>query len=282
MNKFLKQKGIRLALALTAVVAAITIASAIWGRSSPIGAVLKTITSPFERAVTALAGKVEDAYGLIFAYEHIKEENAELRLKISAMEAEIRDARDANAENIRLRALLDLIKVGQNYKVLAAAKLISRSSSGWSSTFTIGEGSITGIERGDCVITEHGYLVGLVTDVAPTTATMRSIIDVDSGIGAIIDRNGVTGIASGDFKLMRESKLSMKYLPDKADILNGDTVMTSGSGEVFPAGIVIGYVTAYTINDSGMEWVAEISPAADLDAITEVFVVRRAINNGEK
>jgi rod shape-determining protein MreC len=279
MNKFLKQKGIKLAMVLIVVIVAITIASAVWGRGSPIGAVIKTVTSPFERAVTALVGKVEDAYGIIFAYEHTKAENAELKLKISDMETEIRAARDANAENIRLRALLELVKAGQNYKVIAAAPLVSRTSSSWASTFTIGEGSIAGVEAGDCVITEHGYLVGLVTEVAPTTATVRTIIDVDSGIGAIIDRNGVTGIASGDFQLMRKGKLTLKYLPDKADILNGDTVMTSGSGELFPAGIVIGSVTAYTIDDSGMEWVAEVTPAVDLEAVTEIFIARRTVPN---
>ncbi|MDR3149182.1 MAG: rod shape-determining protein MreC [Oscillospiraceae bacterium] len=279
MNKFLKQKGIKLAMVLIVVIVAITIASAVWGRGSPIGAVIKTVTSPFERAVTALVGKVEDAYGIIFAYEHTKAENAELKLKISDMETEIREARDANAENIRLRALLELVKAGQNYKVIAAAPLVSRTSSSWASTFTIGEGNIAGVEAGDCVITEHGYLVGLVTEVAPTTATVRTIIDVDSGIGAIIDRNGVTGIASGDFQLMRKGKLTLKYLPDKADILNGDTVMTSGSGELFPAGIVIGSVTAYTIDDSGMEWVAEVTPAVDLEAVTEVFIARRTVPN---
>jgi rod shape-determining protein MreC len=158
---------------------------------------------------------------------------------------------------------------------IASVNVIARSSSSWTSTITIGGGSVEGIEVGDSVITVQNFLVGQVVSVGATTAEVRTIIDIDSSIGALIDRSSVSGVASGDFELMNRGVMRLSFLSvSGADLLNGDTILTSGKGEVFPHGLVIGKISAYRIDDSGMNWYGEITPSADLDSLTTVVVVR--------
>jgi rod shape-determining protein MreC len=60
--------------------------------------------------------------------------------------------------------------------------------SNWASTFTISKGSDSGIELGDCVVTEYEALVGQIIELGDTWATVRTVIDVDMDVGALVGR----------------------------------------------------------------------------------------------
>ena len=150
---------------------------------------------------------------------------------------------------------------------------MSWNASSWSSSFVINRGSKSGIELHDCVITEHGYLVGEVVEVSSHSAVVRTVIDSDTSVGALVDRNGLSAVAEGDFQLMGEGKLKLDYLPNGSELLTGDVVMTSGKGEVYPADLVIGKITGIESDGSGYSAYGIITPLAELDALTEVFVI---------
>jgi rod shape-determining protein MreC len=275
MKNFFKTNGIRAAAILLTLLLVLIVAAAIWGgEGSPVGSAVRVLTSPVERLISAAGNELDNFTGYFREYELLKEENADMRSQIAEMDAEIRAARSSNSENDKLKALLGLMETEQDFEVKTISRVISRTASNWSSTLLIGGGALDGIETGDTVITEEGYLVGQVIEVGATTAEVRTLIDVDSSVGAIVDRNSLLGVASGDFELMRQGELRLGILPVGADLLNGDVVLTSGAGEVFPQGLIIGNVTAYVIDDSGMNWHGNVKPSALLDSLTEVFVVR--------
>ncbi|MDR0936143.1 MAG: rod shape-determining protein MreC [Oscillospiraceae bacterium] len=275
MKHFLRSKGLKAtAIALT-VILAIVLASVLWGGgTSFLASGVRVVTGPIERALFGAAGWTESVIGSFKEFQTLKAENAQLQLQLAEMEAEIRLAKTSNDENARLRTLLGLVENGTDFETVTTASVISYSPTNWSSSLVIGAGSVNDVEVGDCIITAEGFLVGQVTEVGATNAQVRTVIDLDSSIGALVDRNGVSGIASGDFELMRRGVLRLGYLPVGSDLLNGDTVLSSGKGEAFPAGLVIGKISAYRIDDSGMNWYGEVTPSADLNAVTQIFVVR--------
>jgi rod shape-determining protein MreC len=274
LREFLKKKGIAIAAAALAVALILGIATyTLGGRSDFVTNAVNAVMRPVGSGVAVIADFMEGLYGYMFEYDRLKTENNDLKAKIADMEQQIRDSAAANEENKRLRRLLELREKRADFE-LESAYINSWGSSNWSSTFTINKGSGSGIELLDCVITEHGYLVGQVIKVGPSTATVRTIIDTNMNAGALIERTGISAVASGDFEKMREGKLKLTFIPDGAEILNGDTILTSGKGESIPKGLVVGKVTDADLEPSALTQYAVISPSAALTELTQVFVIK--------
>ena len=153
-------------------------------------------------------------------------------------------------------------------------KVTARSNSNWASTLTLSKGSTDGIEAGDCVITETGVLVGVVSKTGINWSTVSTIINTDTEIGGIVTRTYSAGVLEGDFALMNEGKLKLNYLPEEAQLVSGDEVLTSGRGEIFPSGLVVGRVEGVFTDPSGKTRYAVIEPEVTLDSLIEVFVIK--------
>ena len=158
--------------------------------------------------------------------------------------------------------------------VFESAKVNARSTDNWRSTLTISKGSSAGVEAGDCVVTETGILVGVVTDVGLNWSTVSTVINTDIELGGLVTRTYAAGILEGDFALMSEGRLKLSYLPDGAQLVSGDEVLTSGKGDVYPSGLVVGHVEGVFTDPSGMTRYAVILPDVDFDSLVEVFVIK--------
>ena len=93
-------------------------------------------------------------------------------------------------------------------------------------------------------------------------------------MGGIITRTNSAGVLEGDFALMKEGRLKLSYLPDGAQLVAGDEVLTSGKGDVYPSGLVVGQVEGVFSDASGMNRYAVVAPEVELDTLVEVFVVK--------
>ena len=144
----------------------------------------------------------------------------------------------------------------------------------WTSTLTIDKGTLHGLEVNDCVISETGALVGVISEVGTNWATVLTLVDTDTSLGAQVFRTGDLGLAQGNFSLMEDNRLRMEFLPTDCSLLGGDLVMTSGLGGYYPAGLVIGSVAEVQRDDSGATSYAILEPAVEFDALEEVFVIR--------
>ena len=142
------------------------------------------------------------------------------------------------------------------------------------STFTISKGSNSGIELGAPVITEYGAVVGQITELGDTWATVSTIIDVDMSLGAFVGVSGNSGMVVGEFSLMRDKQAKLTFLADGAQIFVGDDVLTSGSGGAFPAGLVIGTLTAVQTEAGGQIEYGIVEPQCDLDSLVQVFIIK--------
>lgn len=275
LKDFITKKGIYVAIAavIIAIIAAVSVALS--GGNADFGTILsEPFFSPLKSVMTSLVGSLEEVYGYMYRYDEISAENKELKARIAALEEDYREYTEISQENDRLRALLDFNSrhSGDNFEY-EPVSIISWTASNFASSFTINQGSSSGIELYDSVVTENGYLVGQVTEVGVSTSTVVSILDTTMNIGAVLYESDEPGIIEGDFALFKEGKLKLGYLSEDANVITGDAVVSSGRGGAFPSGLIIGYVEGLAENTSGHDFYAVVRPAADFNDIWNLYVI---------
>ncbi len=273
MKNFLKQHGLWVLFAGAVIAVTLALMSYFSTTSSPLVNLASIVSAPFKSAYTSLVSWIDDKKAYYEDYTALEEENKQLKQQLAEMEQQVRKAQDALDENERLSKLLNLREKYRTFE-LETATIIEHSSSNWASSLTLNRGTEHGVEVNDCVITESYYLVGIVSEVGQNSCTVLTVVDTDTSLGAQVFRTKDVGVASGDFSLMGSGKLKLSYLPAQTQLLNGDLVVTSGLGEYYPSGLVIGTVDEVQMDDSGATRYAVVEPSAPLDELTEVFIVK--------
>ena len=275
MKNFLKQHGLWVLFAAAVIAVALALMSVFSHTTSPLTNFANILASPFRAGYVAVADWFNDKQKYYQDTTALEEENAALRRKLAELEAEIRQARLDSAENARLKELLGLQEKRPDLTSdLQAAMITQHTVTNWTSTLTIDKGTLHGLEVNDCVISETGALVGVISEVGTNWATVLTLVDTDTSLGAQVFRTGDLGLAQGNFSLMEDNRLRMEFLPTDCSLLGGDLVMTSGLGGYYPAGLVIGSVAEVQRDDSGATSYAILEPAVEFDALEEVFVIR--------
>ena len=272
MKRLLTKYGV-IVLSLAVVIAVILSVMAYFSTSAaPLPNVAGIIVSPFRSAGAAITETVSGWVDYFTEFDALKEENEQLKLEIAEMETAIRQAEKDSEENERLRKLLDLREQRRDLH-FESARIVESDSSNWESVLTVNKGTAQDVAVGDCVVTETGYLVGVVTDAGLNWSTIRTILDSDTSIGATVFRSGQNAVAQGDFALMGQDRLMLNYLGADPDVVAGDLIVTSGIGDYFPSQLVIGTVESVSTGDDGLAQYAVITPSVSLDDLTQVFIV---------
>ena len=274
MKHFLEKHGLWLLLAIAAAAVTLAVLSVVSSTSSPLGNVVGVITSPFRSAAQSVADWYNEKQDYFADNKALRAENEELKRQIAEMKSDVRDAETALDENERYREMLGLREKHRSFD-LESARVLNRSRSNWTSSLTLNCGTNYGVAVGDYVITERYELVGVVSEVGYNWCTVLTVVDTDSSLGARVFRTGDVGLAQGDFTLMNQGLLELSYLPNEgSQLLPGDLVLTSGLGGYYPADLTVGSVREVRTDDSGAASYAVVEPAAELDALTQVFVVK--------
>lgn len=274
MKNFFTTK-VKIIMVIAALAAILTVGSMILrpGRATLLSNVVSMVVNPLKNGVTILVDKAEQLYDYIFAYEKLQAENDHLREQMANMNQDIRESQTYKEENERLRSLLTLAEKNTDY-VLEIANVVSWDSGGYGNAITISKGSSAGLEEGMCAITESGQVVGLISEVGTNWATVTTILDTTSEIGAYIFGSGYTCIAQGDFELMNQGYLRASYLASDATIRNSDQVLTSGDGDIYPPGLLVGTVSDVGEDETNVAKYAVIAPTVDLSGVVQVFVIK--------
>ena len=274
MKEYLKKNGIKVGIVVFAAALLIGLGSA--ARDGKIGFVQNAtgvIKAPVQKVLSSAVNWLDTVYGYLYEYNSLVAENESLRSQLADAQEAARNGIEASEENARLRELLNLREQHTDYE-MESSKVVLWSSSNWSSAFTISKGSSSGIELGDPVITEYGAVVGQITELGETWATVSTLIDVDMSVGAFIGATGSSGMVVGEFAHMQDKKAKLTFLADGAQIFVGDEVLTSGSGGAFPAGLVIGKITNVQTEAGGQIEYGIVEPQCDLDSLVQVFIIK--------
>ncbi|MBQ3380691.1 MAG: rod shape-determining protein MreC, partial [Oscillospiraceae bacterium] len=274
LKDYFRKHGIRVLLIVVAAVLIIGLSAA--ARGNRIGFVQNirgTLSAPLQKVLSSAANWFDTIYGYLYDYDSLMAENESLRSQLADAQQSARDGIEASEENVRLRQLLNLRDKHTDF-VLESSKVVLWSSSNWSSSFTISKGARSGIEYGDPVITEYGALVGQVTELGETWATVSTLIDVDMSVGGTVVTTGSSGMVVGEYSLMKQKLAKLTFLADGAQIFVGDEILTSGSGGAFPAGLVIGTVSNVQTEAGGQIEYGLVQPQANLDSLVQVFIIK--------
>lgn len=275
MKKYLTNKGIRIGAIIVAAALVVALITSLFGGRSPLFRNMSgSARKPVQKAAQSLADWLGDIYGYMFEFDSIQEENEALKSQLAEAEEKVRRTEDLEKENQRLNDLLGFVQSHSDYKT-QSARVIAQSSSNWSSTLTISQGKKNGIEVGDPVITETGYLVGQVTEVGSSWATVSTVIDAAASIGAVASESGSTGMIRGDYNLMQKGLTQITYLPNDSQIFEGDTVVTSGVGGQLPYGLVIGTVASVQSQAGGQVELGIVRPSCNIGRLVQVFVITK-------
>lgn len=278
MKDFLKNNGILiLVIALLLSLITAVVSFTFGGIADPFSNLAGIVATPFRNGINAFVNWTEGIYAEAFQRQAMEEELEALRQENARLKQQAREADAALRENERLRDLTGLTQK-RNDLTLESATVTARGSSNWSSTLTVSKGSAAGVAPGNCVIDQYGNLVGVVTEVGLNWSNLITVVDADLQIGALIARTDGAAIAEGDFVLMGEGRLMLTFLPEGAQLLAGDEILTSGlmsgGSATYPSGLLIGTVEQLRSDESGMSDYAVLRPATELDTLEQVFIIR--------
>ena len=230
-----------------------------------------TVLAPFEMAFSWCSQQIYHVTENIHEIATVHQQNEMLKNEIDQLRQENMMAEEYAAENVRLRELLSYKQTAKQFDLLAA-RVIGRDASLWTSTIIIDRGAQDGVRENMPVVTGKG-LVGHVTEVAPISSKVQLILDARSSVGTLIQRSAsrVTGIVVGaaDNPYMPQ----MVNIPRNADVEDGDIVITSGFGGVYPKGLTVGRVSSQHSDDSGLLKIAVIEPSVDFQRLEDVAVI---------
>jgi rod shape-determining protein MreC len=217
--------------------------------------------------LSLLMFSADQAHALVY-FPLINYERRALQRDNDLLRRRLAEYAEIEQENGRLRALLEFKQ--QSDRRLAAAQVIGTSVDNWTSLVIINKGSSAGISRGDVAMSFKG-LVGRVVQVTGSTAKVLLANDPRCAVSALCQRSRQEGLVTGTLS----GTLLMKYLPKDADIVAGDTIVTSGLTELFPKGILIGTVSSVGEEFGGLSRYAVVTPAVEFRRLEEVLIILR-------
>ena len=239
----------------------------------PLNAVAGYVFVPMQKGINAVGGWMSEKADNLKNLNDVMQKNEELQAQVDELTAELNTIKLEQYDLDNYRALLELDDKYPSYKKVAA-NVIGKDSGNWFNTFIIDKGSKDGIEKDMNVIAGSG-LVGIVTDVAPNYAKVKSIIDDTSSVSGMDLATSDNCIIRGNLQMMNENQeIELSDLKDTDDqVQAGDQIVTSYINDKYLQGILIGYIKDVSVDSNNLTKSGTITPVVDFEHIQEVLVI---------
>lgn len=229
--------------------------------------ILAVIVYPIQLLVSLPVEMTEQAYETVISYTELKKENKRLKQKQLIDSVKLLKFAALENENIRLRGLLEnSFKLGEQVLI---AELLSVNLVPYEHVVVVNKGSRFGVHKQQPVLDANG-IVGQVIRSLPLSSEVMLITDPNHAIPVQVNRNGLRTIAIGSGQLDR---LNLPFLPNNADIIAGDLLVTSGLGGTFPQGYPVAVVDKFTVQPNQPFADIYATPKAKLDKSRELLIV---------
>ena len=228
-----------------------------------------TALAPFQRAATWAGSQVSGRLTQLGELMAVYEQNKTLRREVEELRAQNVKAEEFSAENVRLRELLGYKNLATQFD-LVVARVIGREAATWTRMITIDRGTQHGLQKNMAVVTARG-LVGVVTEAGLISSKVELILDPRISVGALVQRSRVAGIVEGNPENTIQPRLV--HIPRNEDIAEGDVLVTSGFGGIYPKGIMIGKIRSIHNDSTGLLHLAVVETAVDFQRLEDVAVI---------
>jgi rod shape-determining protein MreC len=227
------------------------------------------IAFPFQKAVTFTTEKADNIFDHYLNLVNTKKENESLKKKVSELKAQTVRLGELEKENRRLRELLNFKQ--DISSPMLPSEIIATSPSPWMNTVVVDKGMKDGIQQGMPVVSEKG-VVGYVLKTTRYVSTVMFVTHYNCRIDAIVQRTRSHGVVGG----LLEGHCRLFNVLRTEDIHKGDLVVTSGFGNRFPRGLLIGIIRKVKKKRFGLFQEAEIIPSVDFSKLEEVFILLKS------
>lgn len=228
------------------------------------------LVMPIQNGLTYLKNKASGNSSFFTDINNLKAENEDLKKQNSKLEQSLRELENIKTENETLKEYLGLTEKYGEYKTVPGY-IIDKEISNYSKTIIINIGSQDGIEEGMTVIADEG-LVGHVISVTDNTAKVQTIIDTASSVSCLMSASKDSIVCKGT--LDNNSELKAMYIPTDANLVQGDSVDTSGQGGIYPKGIHVGTIKTIVNTKNMTDRYAMVETAVDFNKLNTVLVVK--------
>mgnify|MGYP004459793189 CR=1 FL=1 len=269
--KLFRNRFFLICLCIAVVLSVMTSAFALMGYGGLAKNIIGTVTMPVRWCVSSVANGIEGWKRYFTSIRSVSEKNDSLEEENRRLREELERAALLEQENERLRHYLGMKAQYPSFR-MEEGMIISYSSGNYMTTFTLNRGTMHGVEKNMPVVTESG-IVGYVTEAGLNWCMVSTVLETATSVGAYIPRSGVIGIVEGDYSMRTEGMCRMAYLETDADVKEGDRVLSSGTGSVYPAELVIGTVESVEVDEYNRTMVAKIRPAVDFSSLKWVMIV---------
>ncbi len=237
------------------------------------------VAAPLEFAAAALARGISSIVGDYVYLVDVKVDNDKLAYENARLRQEVRRLGAADAENVRLRRLLNLRETVQPETV--SAVVIGKDTTEF---FRVAHVTLDNpgaqVKTGMPVLSFDGT-VGTVLRVAGDKVDVQLTVDSGFGVDVVVERTGARGFVRG---MGDRSKYGVRveYVQRSDEVNVGDVLLTSGVGCRFPKGIPVARVSKVLKRDFGMYQGVEAEPTVDFSRLEEVLIVLSDAKDCEK
>jgi rod shape-determining protein MreC len=232
----------------------------------------RDVLAPVQDGVDTAFSPVTDAVDGVTSYGSVKDENDRLKRQVAQLKGEIRRQRAAGADVGDLEKLVDLPRVEDATGVVA--RVIGGSPGNFERTVVLNRGSNAGLDVNQPVVAADG-LVGKVTDVSHSRATVLLIDDPSLGVGVRLEISNARGLTEA-----RPGQRELRFRPagglsESAPPKKGELVFTAAATDaLFPPDIPVAKVLSYEKKPGDIEPNILLEPLVNLDDLQFVKVLR--------
>jgi rod shape-determining protein MreC len=237
------------------------------GAAQPFQSVAQRVAAPIESLVHRVAAPPTDFISNIGRYGRLRDENRALRTENERLRALLAQTGE---DDTRARDLADLTSLANvPGGSVTTASVIARGPSPVRDLVAINRGTNDGVQEGMTVVGKGGALVGTIEVAHATVAWVRLISDPRSAVNALVQESRARAVMNGS----TGRGLSMDVPAQDGEVRAGDTIVTSGLGGGYPAGLAIGTVARVDGGPLDTFRHLEVEPAVRLSSIESVAVL---------
>jgi rod shape-determining protein MreC len=229
-------------------------------------AVLATVLLPVQRTLLVPVSTVEEGYQYVQGLKLARAAEQQALARLTQQSLQAARVRELEAENAKLRALLELRPAITARS--QAAEVLWEAGDPYTRKVVIDRGAKQGVVLGAPVVDEHGVL-GQVTRLYPLSAEVTLLSDKDAAIPVLNGRTQQRGAAFGGVN----NALELRFMAANADVQPGDPILTSGLDGVYPPGLAVATVERIDRQAEGGFARVSLRTAATMDNVHHVLVL---------
>lgn len=234
--------------------------------------ILSVAVAPFQRAAAAVSNGVSSLWEKYTNIDAILEENEKLTTENAELRGQMVDYDKLKAENEAYKALTNIQEQHPEMSYVSSF-VIGRDPLDSFYGFTLDQGSLDGVEANDAITSDEGYLLGVVTEVDLTSCKVMTILHPSFNAAGVVSRTRDNGIITGSADYAADGLCILSNLARSTLSREGDQVITTGLGGVFPPDVLVGVIKELTPEASGKSTLAVIQPGADPRTVRHVFII---------